>query len=260
MIMDQTLSILGVKVVVCTFSQAIEELEHSIRDGKGRTVFFANAHTINLAYEDSHYRAILNTADLVLQDGFGTALAARILGHRLENIGGGTEVVPHLFRRAQSRGYKFYLLGSKPGVAEQAAVNLLGEYPGLRIVGTHHGYIEDKDNAGLIAEINRANPDVLLVGMGNPRQEQWLNQHAGQIHVPLSLGVGGLLDIFSGELKKIPRWLWRIIRMEWMFIVLVQPHKWRRYFVGIPMFLVRVIKQRFAVPDSISDGSELEPA
>jgi exopolysaccharide biosynthesis WecB/TagA/CpsF family protein len=258
--MDQSIVILGVNVAVCTFGQAVEKLEWFIGDGRSSTVFFANAHTLNLAHKDRGYKAILNTADLVLEDGFGAALAARILGQPIDNLGGGTELVPYLFRRAQSRGYRFYLLGGKPGVAQRAAANLLRRYPGLCIVGTRHGYVKDEETQQLIVEINRTSPDVLLVGMGNPLQERWLSQNKDRLCVPLSLGVGGLFDIFSGELKKIPRWLWRIIRMEWMFIVLMQPHKWRRYFVGIPIFLVRVIKQRFAVPDSIPDGSELEPA
>ena len=257
---DQSISILGVDIVICTFLQAVEMLERAVDDRKRWIVFFVNAHTINLAYEDPDYRAILNTADLVLEDGFGTALAGRILGQHLDNIGGGTEIIPYLFQRAQSRGYRFYLLGGNPGVAQRAAVNLLRKYPGLHIVGTRHGYFEDEENPRLIAEINRASPDVLLVGMGNPLQEQWLSQNQDRLHVPLSLGVGGLFDIFSGDLKKIPRWLWRIIHMEWMFIALVQPHKWRRYFVGAPTFLVRVIRQRFAVPDSIFDDSEPKPA
>jgi len=214
-------------------------------EGCTRAVFFVNAHTLNVAYDDASYRNVLATADVVYGDGTGVRWAARILhGARLADNVNGTDFVPALFAAQANRGYRYYVLG---GTAEQnqlAAAHASRSFHGWTLAGHQHGYLDDAASARAVEEINNAKPQLLLVGMGNPGQERWIAAHRAQLRVPLCVGVGGLFTYWSGDIDRAPAWL-RRIGFEWVHLLLRQPEKGRRYLLGNPLFLGRVVARRW---------------
>jgi N-acetylglucosaminyldiphosphoundecaprenol N-acetyl-beta-D-mannosaminyltransferase len=238
-----TVDLLGVRVANATKAQAVALMERWVRGGDGRThlVFIANAHTLNLAWENTGYRRVLDAADVVFADGTGARLAARWRGVRLQDNLVGTDLVPAFFRATAERGLRYFLLGGRPGTPERASAHLRRDFPGIEVAGEHHGYVGRDDAERVIALVNRARPDVLLVGMGNPAQELFLDRHRAALEVPVAVGVGGLFDHWAGHLHRAPRWV-RRLGAEWVQLLLQQPHKWRRYLLGNPRFVYRALR------------------
>jgi N-acetylglucosaminyldiphosphoundecaprenol N-acetyl-beta-D-mannosaminyltransferase len=244
---DRLLSIQGVRVMDTTRPRAVRLLLEWIArcDGRPRTVFFVNAHTLNLAAADATYRAVLNAADRVFADGTGVRWAARLAGARLQDNVNGTDLMPELFRAAAGyppagRGYRCFLLGGDDATVRRAAgfVETLG---GWTVAGVHHGYLAGAAiEAEVLRRIRDAQPDILLVGMGNPLQERWIHAHRDELEVPLAVGVGGLLNFWAGNVPRAPAWL-RRWGAEWLFVLWNQPQKARRYLLGNPLFLARVL-------------------
>lgn len=240
-------SVLGVKIRNVTRRHAIAMIEELIDHHKGRTssIFFVNAHTLNLASVDSSYRATLNAGDVVLADGTGVRWAARLQGVRILDNLPGTDLVPALFRATADRGHSYFVLGADAATIEAAAEYARKTFPGWNLLGCHHGYLGDEAvSAAAIEKINAAKPDLLLVGMGNPIQEQWIHRHAPELRALVCIGVGGLFDFWAGNVSRSPRWL-RQVGHEWLWRLFQQPvKKARRYLIGNPLFLLRVLVER----------------
>src|SRR6185369_3033836 len=148
----------------------------------------------------------------------------------------GTDLMPFFFVNTMDRRYRYFLLGARGDVVERAAEYLVRQFPGLCIVGYHHGHYDQDEHDGVLERINAARPEVLLVGMGNPIQECWIHDNRPRLtKVRLAVGVGGLFDHWGGVLKRAPRWV-RRNGFEWAQLMLQQPHKWRRYLWGIRSF------------------------
>lgn len=236
--------ILGVGLDRLSAQEAVQRIERLIQDGGGHRVFFANAHTLCLAWEDPAYRAILNSASVVLNDGTGVSWAAGRQGVRFQENLVGTDFIPYLCSSVQDRGYRFFLLGSRPGVAQAAALALQKRCPRLNIAGTCHGYFPAEENEAVVTRIREARTDVLLVGMGNPLQERWLHEHLASTEAAVGIGVGALFDYLSGRLKRAPRWMldWGL---EWVWRLAVEPRRlWRRYLIGNWKFIWYVLHDR----------------
>jgi len=239
-----TVCILGVAVTDATKSEAIARMTAWIdaRDGRSRAVFIVNAHTLNLACEDTVYRDTLNSADVVFGDGTGVRFAARRKGVRLRDNLVGTDLLPALFHATRTSTYRYFLLGGTPDTAARAAARLRNDFRGICIAGHHDGFFAARETTAVVRMINAAEPDVLLVAMGNPLQERWIAQHLAALRVPVSIGVGGLFDHWAGTLQRAPQWI-RDCGMEWVHILVQQPHKWRRYVLGNPKFVARALAE-----------------
>ena len=185
----------------------------------------------------------VNRGHLVLNDGTGVRWAARWQGQPFEHNHVGTDLVPDLCGEGLRWGMRVFLLGGRPGVAERAAGALVSRFPGVVIAGHHHGYVGLSDDERVCRTINEARPDLLLVAMGNPLQEMWIDRNLRGLERGVALGVGGLFDHLAGSLRRAPRWV-RSAGCEWVQILLQQPHKWRRYVLGNPVFLYRMIVGR----------------
>jgi N-acetylglucosaminyldiphosphoundecaprenol N-acetyl-beta-D-mannosaminyltransferase len=226
--------------------EALARIEAWMRDPGGRTraVYFANAATLNLACDDPAYRDVLRRADAVYGDGSGIRFAARALhGVRLADNVNGTDFVPRLFESRAGRGYRSFLLGGTAAMVERAAAHVRAHFPGFVLAGQHHGYLDDATSAQAVDAIRAAAPHVLLVGMGNPLQEQWIDRHRDALGIPVCLAIGGLFAYWSGDLDRAPSWM-RSLGVEWLHLLLRQPRKARRYLLGNPLFLSRVASQR----------------
>jgi len=238
-------TVLGVVIRRRSRQEALEALGVLLESDRPRSVYFVHAATANLAYEDRAFRAALNRGDLVLNDGTGVKWAARREGLVLEDNLVGTDLVPLLLR---TRRLRVYLLGGRPGVAERAAGFLQEHFPEVEVAGWDHGYLERAREPEVVERIRRAAPDLLLVGMGNPQQELFIDRNLSRLGCRVAMGVGGLFDHWSGRLRRaspgLRRW-----GLEWLQLLVQQPHKWRRYVWGNPKFLWRAcgVLRRLAV-------------
>lgn len=213
--------------------------------GPPRRVMYVNAHVLNQSRESPALRDALESADLVYCDGYGVRLAARALDVDIPHRMTGADWVWGLAALAEAAGQSVYLLGSDPGAADEAAKRLSRWYPGLRIAGTHHGYFEvgSPHDERVIEDINDRRPDIVLVGMGTPKQELWVQQNAGKLDVGVLWTVGALFDYVSGRVPRAPAWL-ADNGLEWIFRLAVDPQgMWRRYLLGNPVFVSRVMAQ-----------------
>ena len=151
--------------------------------------------------------------------------------------------MPQLLRANSRRQYRYFLVGGDQPTIDSAARYAAAHFDGWTLAGHHHGYIHNAAaSREVVQQINATRPDLLLVGMGNPLQEQWIDAHRDMLHVPLCLGVGGLFHYWAGDLKRAPGWL-RRLGAEWLGILLQQPHKARRYLFGNPLFLWRIARE-----------------
>ena len=144
------------------------------------------------------------------------------------------------------------MLGANNDTIRHAANKCQTDFSGWDLAGYHHGYTIAAETNELIERINAARPHLLLVGMGNPLQEQWINRHKHQLRVPVCIGVGGLFDHWAGNLQRAPEWV-RRQGFEWLQLLMQQPHKWRRYLLGNPKFLLRILKE---LPSDLALSSE----
>jgi len=213
-------------------------------DGRAHAVYFVNANTLNLACDDPEYRRVLCGADAIYGDGSGVRMAARMIhGVRLVDNVNGTDFVPRLFETRAGRGYRSFLLGGTEEMNARAAEHVRKRFPGFELVGRHHGYLDAASSAHAVEAINAAAPHVLLVGMGNPLQERWIDAWRAQLRVPVCLAIGGLFAYWSGDLDRAPGWV-RRIGFEWVHLLRHQPRKAGRYLLGNPLFLARAARQR----------------
>ena len=237
-------NVLGVGVDPLTVEELHAEIGRLVRERKRGLVLNVNAHCLNLCYEDSKLRDFLNGAEVVVCDGAGVMLAARILGRRIPARITYADWAWQLADFAAGRNFSLYFLGARPGVAQAAARRLKERYPDLEIAGVHHGYFDRSENEAVVKEINATAPDILLVGLGMPLQEYWLMENRHRLDASLALTGGAVFDYISGRLRRGPRLLTGS-GFEWLARLLVEPRRlWRRYLVGNPLFLLRVVRQR----------------
>jgi N-acetylglucosaminyldiphosphoundecaprenol N-acetyl-beta-D-mannosaminyltransferase len=233
----------GVEIVNTTMDEAVEWIVRRAKGGIQSQLCFVNPDCLNIAYRDPEYAHVLNAADRVLPDGIGIHLACRIIGTSLLSNVNGTDLFPRMCERAAAEGVAVYMLGGGPGRADAAARNMQLKYGRLNIAGTRAGYFTASEEGAVIDEINRSGADVLLVGLGAPRQDVWLAHNASRLRPAVKIGVGGLFDFYSERISRAPEWM-REIGMEWSWRLAMEPRRmWRRYVIGNPLFLFRVWRE-----------------
>jgi N-acetylglucosaminyldiphosphoundecaprenol N-acetyl-beta-D-mannosaminyltransferase len=241
------IDVLGVGVDPITVDELHAEIARLVRAGKLGLVLNVNAHCLNLCYKDVALRDSLNGADVVFCDGVGVMLAARMLGGRIPARITYAAWIWRLADFAAAEGFSLYFLGARPGVAQETARRLRERYPGLRIVGVRHGYFDHSagsaENEAVLEEINAAAPDILLVSLGMPLQERWLTQNGQGLNAGVALSGGAVFDYVSGRMRRGPPILTEN-GFEWLARLLNDPRRlWRRYLLGNPLFLLRVLRQ-----------------
>ncbi len=242
------INILGVQVHPLTVDQLHEELAQLIETDAHAEVLHVNVHGMNLSADNPWLRDYLNQAEIVFCDGAGIILGARILGQHIPERITYADWMWQLAEFAAARGYSFYFLGAKPGIAQTAADRMIARFPELKIVGVRDGYFNKDnghpDNEAVLADINAARPNILIVGMGMPMQERWLLDNWNRIDANIALTGGAVFDYISGDLKRAPTWM-TDNGLEWLGRLLIEPRRlWQRYIVGNPVFLARVIRER----------------
>lgn len=247
--MDQSLPhirILGVPIVKARRAEAIAAIEALADRSEPALVAYVNAHTLNLASSDPAYLELLQMAPLVLNDGSGVGLAAKMSGEAFPENLNGSDFNPLILEWAARRGWPVYFLGASPGVAEEAARRLQVRIPQLIVAGTRDGFFPRSEDGAVAATIKSSGAKVLMVAMGNPLQEFWLRDNLSATGASLGVGVGAFFDFSAENVKRAPAWM-NNAGVEWVFRLLQEPKRlWRRYVVGNPVFLVRVLKERLS--------------
>ena len=234
--------ILGVNVNSLTMAQAVEAVQQFIAEKKVALVATANAEMLMRATQDEELKDILNQADLVVPDGAGTVWAAGHLGEPMPERVAGFDLAQELMREAPSRGDRVYFFGSAPGVADKAKAKAEELYPGIQVVGVRNGFFSEADEPQIIADIRAAKPDILLAALGVPKQEKWLKKHMQELQVPVSIGVGGTLDVMAGVMERAPLWMQKA-KLEWLFRGLKQPSRAGR-LLALPKFVLKVVASK----------------
>lgn len=232
-----TVNILGVYVNKYTMEQAVQKAAELIEADGLSMIFTPNSEILLYASNNPDFTQVLNQADMIIPDGIGVVYGARILGEPLKERVAGYDLVCNLLPIMAQKGQSVYLLGAKPSVAEQAAANLTEKYPGLVIAGIHDGYF--KDDEEVIADINKANPDFLMVCLGFPKQEQWIFDNRDKLNARLAIGAGGCLDVFAGTVARAPEFYCKH-GIEWLYRLVKQPSRFVR-MLALPKFGFKVL-------------------
>lgn len=239
--------ILGVRIARVSFEQALQKAMQLIRQAaegtSARLILTPNPEFVARARRDPTLRAQCNSADLAVADGIGVVWASRILGQPLPGRVSGFDLFVALLERGGEiwsghRPLRVFLLGGRPGVAREAAERIAAAYPGVEVVGEHHGYFAD--DAGPLAAIHRAQPDLVAVGLGSPKQEAWLTANRVALGSMAAMGVGGTLDVISGRTRRAPTWI-QAVSLEWLYRILFEPRARLRRAPALVVFALSVL-------------------
>jgi exopolysaccharide biosynthesis WecB/TagA/CpsF family protein len=235
-------SVLGVPIARMTREDALAAARQ-LHDADGTSVIsFVHAHSLNVSHTDARHRAALMASDVVLNDGVGLAFAARLQRASFPANLNGTDFTPALLDLAAELGWTVFLLGGRPGTAEAARDALQANHPDLKVVGVHHGFFEN--DGEVAAHIAATRPDLLLAGLGSPRQEVFLHEQRHALGCRLAAGVGAFFEFAAGQAPRAP-WLLRKARLEWLWRMSHEPARlWRRYLLGTPQFMWRCATAR----------------
>ena len=227
---------------------ALEEFKAILEapDQQTRFVFFINAHCFNISLKNNEYLKSLNNTDYLFNDGIGIKIGARLPGIDLIENMNGTDLIPEIIQLAYIKGRKIFLLGAIEGVAIKAADNLRKRYPGIRIVGTSSGFFSD--SSVVVEEINNSRAELLIVGMGVPRQELWLSANQSRFEsVKIAVAGGAILDFLSETVKRAPVWMQKA-GIEWFYRFYQEPGRlFERYFVGNIKFLFSIFRYQMNI-------------
>ena len=223
-----------------TMAEAVSTALSAMTGRNAAYVVTPNPEIVMLCRGDAALLAAVNAATLVLPDGIGVIKGAQLLGTPLKEKIPGIEFAENLLGNMAQHGMSVFLLGAKPGISELAAEMLVARFEGLKIVGTNDGYFTD--NAQLIKMINAASPDLLLVCLGAPKQELWMQQNAPLLKVGLMAGLGGAMDVFAGVAERAPE-SWRRLNLEWLYRLKSDPSRAGR-MLNLPKFVFAVIGRR----------------
>ena len=231
----------GVGFCNLTLDETVRRAEEILASPKASHIAVTpNSVSLLQSRKDPRLREAYRQANLVLPDGVGIVWASRLLGVPLKERVTGIDLAEALLKQASVNGQRVFLLGGKDGVAERAARRLEERFPGLTITGTHHGYFSKEIEP--LAAIRKARPQILLVGMGVPKQEAWMLASAAALQVPLMIGVGGALDVFAGDRRRASR-CWQRLGLEWLYRLAHQPRRIRKV-PAIPCFIGHVLWTR----------------
>ena len=235
--------ILGVRVDKITKAQALEEFQKLLEGDRCELIVTPNAEIVEKASKTPQLRRIINEeAAIVTPDGVGLIYASKLKGDPIQEKVAGIDFAHSAIELCAQLGRSVYLLGSKPGVAEAAAANLEKEIPGLKIAGFRDGYFKDEEESEVVAEINASGADFLCVALGSPKQEYFVIKHRDALKVKAAAGLGGSLDIWSGQLNRAPKF-YIDHGLEWLYRMIQEPKRLKR-LPALPVFLIKAAIRR----------------
>lgn len=257
--MRKTIAILGIPIDKLDQDETLERMDEFIQSRRFHQVATANTDFLIKSLHDPELHNILIHADLVIPDGMPIVKASQWLKSPLKERVTGADMVPRLAVLAAQKGYRLFMLGARPDVAQRARQRMETDNPGLQIVGCvspEVNPIVTMDNDTLLAEIAAAKPDILLVAFGNPKQEKWIAMHRDRLDIPLCIGVGGTFDFLAGEVARAPVWMQRS-GLEWLHRLTQEPKRlWKRYTSDLVHFARLMTLELFVMRRA---GGNVEP-
>lgn len=236
-------NVLGVGIDNLTLGEAVDKALSLINEHRCAYMVTPNPEIVMAAWDDPKVSKAIENADLVIPDGVGVMQAARILGTPLREHMPGIDAATEIIKRLASRGGSVFLYGARPGVAEKAAERMKQRFPGLVICGTNDGY--GNDDGAVVSKINAAKPDFVMVCLGVPKQELWMAKHAAKLDAGLMAGLGGTIDVFSGQVKRAPL-IWQKLKLEWLYRCFEEPKRFRK-IKRIPQFIIKAWRKRLGI-------------
>jgi exopolysaccharide biosynthesis WecB/TagA/CpsF family protein len=240
----RTVTLLDIPVSAITYTEWLDQIGAWVAESPRRLhhVCTVNPEMLMIAQRDPNFRHILQRADLAVPDGVGLLWAAQRRGQPLPERVTGSDGVPLIAERAAREGWRLFLLGAAPGVADRAAAVLRARYPGLLTTGVYSGSPSPQEEAEICARVNASQADLLFVAYGAPEQDKWIARNSPRLHVAMAMGVGGSLDFVAGVLPRAPLWMQRA-GMEWLYRLYLQPWRIRR-MLRLPRFVLAVLRHR----------------
>lgn len=234
--------VLGVNFDNVDMNEAVERCKKFLAGNSSNLIVTPNPEIVMRAKDDSNFKDIINSASLVIPDGIGIIKGANILGTPLKERVAGYDLICNLLELGKDGNISFYFWGSKPGIAEIAKQKVEEKYPNIKILGTDDGYFDDTKKAKIVEKISTAKPDILLVGVGAPKQEKIINELLNKNIFKIGIGCGGSIDVLSGTVKRAPK-LFIKMHLEWFWRLLKEPTRLPRMMV-LPKFLKEVKKSK----------------
>ena len=234
------INVLGVGFDNVTMAEAVDRGMELLGQEGAHYVVTPNPEIVEVCRENPEAMEAVNGADLVLADGIGVIKGAAMLGTPLKERCPGIEFAAGLMEKMAGEGLSLFLLGAKPGVAEQAAEKLAEQYPGLKIAGTHDGYF--KEDGPVVETIRSSGADCVFVCLGAPKQEFWMRKNGSATGAKLLCGLGGSLDVFAGTVERAPKFF-RDHGLEWFYRLCKEPKRIGR-MMKLPLFLIHVKQEK----------------
>lgn len=234
----------NIKLNVLNTSELLSIFQSDLLKNSNNTfVYFINAHCFNIAQKNSTYLNAINDTDILLNDGIGIKLGSYLTRIKLKENMNGTDIIPKILEFSMSNNLNVYLLGGTEGIAIKAKQKIENNITGISIVGARNGYFDFHNDDSIIKDIIDSETDVLLVGMGVPRQELWLNKNKNNLNnLKICIAGGAILDFLSESVPRAPYWM-RKNGIEWVFRLYQEPKRlFKRYFIGIPVFFFRILQ------------------
>lgn len=235
----EKVDILGIPFVNTTKSQFVEKLDEHLANEEKAFVVTANPEIVMKAREDEQYKKVIDQATYITADGIGVVKAAQLLNKPIPERVTGYDTMLELLQLAQTKQYSIYLLGGQQETLEKAVTNIKASYPGINIVGQHNGFFDWKDNT-IQQEIEVAQPDLIFVALGVPRQENWIAETLPSLQKGVCIGVGGSFDVIAGTVERAPM-AWQKANLEWLYRLIKQPSRWKR-MLALPRFGLKILK------------------
>ncbi len=243
--------ILNVKINNFDYNETINKIINLVDERRKGYVITANSLMVMKATENILFKRILNDAKIITPDGIGLIWASNFLGQPLKSRVTGIDLTKRLLRLCAFKGYRLFLLGSSPGITTKIKMGLEENFPGIKIVGFHHGFFSKKEEVLIIEEITRSQPEIIFVGLGSPAQEKWINRNYYAFDQGVFIGVGGSFDILSGQVKRAP-FLFQRLGLEWLYRLIRAPYRWRR-MLALPKFVWYILIQRMLNDAELND-------
>lgn len=257
MVKLNSVNLLGINIHCISQEGILESILTWNSNAEIRKIVYANAHCLNIASVNKEYSDVLNQADLVLPDGLSVVWGSKLLGGcKLQKISS-IHWVDRIFDFIVRNKLRIYIIASKPEIITRAVNTILKFHPEMEITGYSSGYLTEESQQQVLDEIKDISPDILFVGMGSPHQELWIHKNQEQISAKICWAVGALFDYLAGVERIAPGWV-SGIGLEWLWRLCLDPKgKWKRYLIGNPLFIYRILKQKFGTK-SINHKREIK--
>ncbi|MBN4069300.1 MAG: glycosyltransferase [Alkaliphilus sp.] len=237
--MKKKSKILNVAIDAVTNKEALEIAIGYIESSSTKKIYTPNPEIVMMAQTNDSIMRLLNEGDLVVPDGIGIIVASKIKKLELKERVAGVDLVDNILKFCAKEKKSFFILGGKPGIAELACEKIKELHVGSVVAGYFHGYFKETEDEKILRKINDAEPDVVFVCLGAPKQEIWIDKYHKEIHCKLIMGVGGSVDIYAGTVKRAPQ-IFINLGLEWFYRLIKEPWRFKRMLV-LPRFLIKVL-------------------